>query len=46
MNKESFFSVDDLTRQIYIFHYIVNLEMTEENLHEGVAFLGEPFLRN
>ena len=46
LNKESFLSVDDLPRQIYIFRYIVNLEMTEETLHEGVAFLMEPFLRN
>ena len=46
LNKESFFSVDDLPRQIYIFRYIVNLEMIKETLHEGVAFLGEPFLRD
>ena len=46
LNKNSFLSVDDLPRWVYIFRYIVNLEMKEENLHESVAFLGEPFLRN
>ena len=46
MDKESFLSVDDLPRQIYVFLYIANLEITEETLHEGEAFSGEPFLRN
>ena len=46
LNKESFLNVDHLPRQIYIFQYSVNLEMTEKTLHEGIALLGEPFLRN
>ena len=46
LNKDSFLRIDDLSRQIYIFWYTVNLEMNEETLHEGVAVLGEPFLRN
>ena len=45
LNKESFL-IDDLPRHIYIFWYIVNLEMTQETLYEGVAFLRELFLRN
>ena len=43
MNKDSFLSVDNLPRQIYIFPNIVNLEVNKETLHVGVAFLGEPF---
>ena len=46
MNKNSFLSVGHLSRRVYIFRYIVSLEMNKENLHEGVAFLGEPVLRN
>ena len=46
LNKDNLFSCDDLLRQGYVFRYIVNLEMNKETLHEGVAFLGEPFLRN
>ena len=43
LNKDSFLSVDDSPRQIYIFRYIVNLEMNKETLHEGVAFQGNRF---
>ena len=46
LKKESFLSVDDLPRQIYIFRYIVNIWIPKDTVHEGVAFLGEPFLRN
>ena len=46
LNKESFLSVDDLPREIHIYQYTISVEMKLENLHDGVAFLGEPFLRN
>ena len=46
LNKVSFLSVDDLPREIQIFQYIVRVEMKVENLHDGLAFLGKPFLKN
>ena len=46
LNKESFLSVDGLPREFHIFQYTVSVEMKVENLHDGVAFLGESFLRN
>ena len=38
--------LDDLPSEIHIFQYTVSVEMKVENLHDGVAFLGEPFLTN
>lgn len=46
LNKESFLSVDGLPREFHIFQYTISVEMKVENLHDGVAFLGESFLRN
>ena len=46
LDKLSFLSVDDLPREIQIFQYIVRVEMKVENLHDGLAFLGKPFLKN
>ena len=43
LNKDSFLSVDDLPRGIYI---LVYCQFKKETLHEEVAFLREPFLRN
>ena len=46
LNKESFPSVNGLPKEFHIFQYTVSVEMKAENLHDGVAFLGESFLRN
>lgn len=46
MNQVSFFSVDELPRQIKVFQHIVDLKAKEENLYDSVAFWGEPLLNN
>ena len=38
------FNVEELSRQVKIFDRTVNLEILEENLHDGVAVYGDSFL--
>ena len=46
INKDDFLSVDELPERIQIYHCNVDIDIDVENLHEGVASHGEPFLRN
>ena len=46
LNESSFLSADYLPTEIKMLQYILDLEMEKENLHDGLASPGEPFLRN
>ena len=44
LNFQSYLNVDQLPRQVQIFRYTVNLEILEENLHDGISIYGDSFL--
>ena len=44
LNFQSYLNVYQLLRQMQIFRHTVNLEILEENLHDGIAVFGDSFL--
>ena len=44
LNFQGYLNIDQLPRQVHIFRHIVNLEILEENLHDGIAVFGDSFL--
>ena len=44
LNFQGYLNIDQLPRQVHIFRHIVNLEIFEENLHDGIAVFGDSFL--
>ena len=41
-----YLNVDQLPRQVKIFQRVVNLDISEENLHDSIAVYGDSFLTN
>ena len=46
LNKNDYLNVDELPRHIKIYNYNINIDMKLENLHEGIATHGVPFLQS
>ena len=46
LNFQDYLSIDQLPRQVQMFRHTVNLEILEENLHDGVAVFGDSFLND
>ena len=46
LNCRDYLNVDQLPRQVNIFHYTVNLDIPEENIHDSMAVYGESFLND
>ena len=46
LNFQGYLNVDQLPRQVQIFRHTVNLEILEENLHDGIAVFRDSFLTN
>ena len=44
MNFQGYLNVDQLPRQVEIYRHTLNLEILEENLHDGIAVFGDSFL--
>ena len=44
MNFQGYLNVDQLPRQVQICRHTANLEILEENLHDGIAVFGNSFL--
>ena len=44
LNFQGYLNVNQLNRQVQIIRNTVNLEILEENLHDGIAVYGDSFL--
>ena len=44
LNFQGYLNVDQLPRQVQIFRHTVNLEILEENLHDGTAIYGDSLI--
>ena len=44
LNFQGYLNVNQLPRQVQIIRNTVNLEILEENLHDGIAVCGDSFL--
>ena len=44
LNFQGYLNVNQLNRQVQIIRNTVNLEILEENLHDGIAVHGDSFL--